>query len=168
MKYFSSSLILISPQPETQHAPIPRATTAAWEVIPPRTVRIPSDTCIPSISSGEVSRRTRITLCPSAVSSIASSAENTICPQAAPGDAGNALAIGFALFKSASSKRGCSRESNCFGSTIIKASSLVIMPSSTISHAIFKAEAAVRFPLRVCSMNRLPFSMVNSISCIFL
>ena len=37
---FSSSMI-ISEQPETQQVPMPRATTAAWEVIPPRTVRIP-------------------------------------------------------------------------------------------------------------------------------
>ena len=28
-------------QPETQHSPMPRATTAAWEVMPPRTVRMP-------------------------------------------------------------------------------------------------------------------------------
>ena len=34
------------------------------DVIPPRTVRIPSDACIPSISSGEVSKRTRTTLSP--------------------------------------------------------------------------------------------------------
>ena len=37
---FSSS-ILMAPQPETQHVPMPRATTAAWEVMPPRTVRMP-------------------------------------------------------------------------------------------------------------------------------
>ncbi len=40
-KALFSSSILISPQPETQQVPIPRATTAAWEVIPPRTVRMP-------------------------------------------------------------------------------------------------------------------------------
>ena len=168
MKYSSSSLILISPQPDTQHAPIPRATTAACEVIPPRTVKIPSDTCIPSISSGLVSKRTKITLWLRLASWIASSAVNTICPQAAPGEAGRACAIGFALFKSSTSKRGCNKESNCLGSTIIKASSLVIIPSSTMSHAIFSAAAAVRFPLRVCSMNKFPFSIVNSISCMFL
>ena len=31
----------ISPQPDTQQVPMPRATTAAWEVMPPRTVRMP-------------------------------------------------------------------------------------------------------------------------------
>ena len=41
VKYFSSSLTKTSPAPETQHVPIPRATTAACEVIPPRAVKIP-------------------------------------------------------------------------------------------------------------------------------
>ena len=36
-----ASSISMAEQPDTQHAPMPRATTAAWEVIPPRTVRIP-------------------------------------------------------------------------------------------------------------------------------
>ena len=36
-----SSFILISPHPDTQQVPIPLATTAACEVIPPRTVKIP-------------------------------------------------------------------------------------------------------------------------------
>ena len=35
--------------------PMPRATTAACEVMPPRAVMMPSDTAMPSISSGEVS-----------------------------------------------------------------------------------------------------------------
>ena len=39
--FLFSSSILMSPQPETQHLPMPRATTAAWEVMPPRTVRMP-------------------------------------------------------------------------------------------------------------------------------
>ena len=33
--------------PETQGRPIPRATTAAWLVIPPRAVRMPFAACIP-------------------------------------------------------------------------------------------------------------------------
>ena len=40
-KYLSSSCMVISPQPETQQVPMPRATTAAWDVMPPRTVRMP-------------------------------------------------------------------------------------------------------------------------------
>ena len=41
---------------------MPRATTAAWEVIPPRAVRMPWAAFMPRISSGLVSIRTRITL----------------------------------------------------------------------------------------------------------
>ena len=44
--------------------------------------------------------------------------------------------------------------------------SFVIKPSDTKSQAIFKAALAVRLPLRVCSIYSLPFSIVNSISCI--
>ena len=43
-KVLASSSILTSlslPQPETQQVPMPRATTAAWLVMPPRTVRMP-------------------------------------------------------------------------------------------------------------------------------
>ena len=55
------------------------------------------------ISSGEVSRRTRTTFLPFLAQTLASSAENTIWPHAAPGDAGNALAIGVACFNALAS-----------------------------------------------------------------
>ena len=35
------------PAPETHGLPMPRATTAACEVMPPRVVRIPSAACMP-------------------------------------------------------------------------------------------------------------------------
>ncbi len=47
-----------------QHLPHPRATTAAWLVLPPVAVRIPCATYMPPTSSGLVSRRTRITFSP--------------------------------------------------------------------------------------------------------
>ena len=62
MKYFSFSFTVRPFTPQTQGLPIPRATTAAWEVIPPRAVIMPLATCIPLISSGLVSFLTRITL----------------------------------------------------------------------------------------------------------
>src|SRR4051812_50201923 len=71
---------------------MPRATTAAWEVMPPRVVRMPSAACMPWMSSGEVSTRTRITFLPSALSLVASSELNTISPEAAPGEAGRPVA----------------------------------------------------------------------------
>ena len=40
---------------------MPRATTAACEVRPPRVVRMPAALCMPAMSSGDVSMRTRMT-----------------------------------------------------------------------------------------------------------
>ncbi len=164
----SCSLTTISWQPATQQAPIPRATTAACEVIPPRAVKIPSAAYIPSISSGDVSSLTSTTFSPFCALSTASAAVNAILPQAAPGDAGKPLAIGFAFLITWSSNVGCNKASNCFGSIFNSASSVEIIPSSTKSQAIFSAARAVLLPLRVCSIYNLPRSIVNSISCISL
>ena len=71
---FATSLTFISPQPATQHLPIPLATTAACEVIPPLAVSIPCALTIPSISSGEVSCLTSIVSVPSLEASTTSSA----------------------------------------------------------------------------------------------
>ena len=152
VNFLFSSSMLISPQPDTQHVPIPRATTAAWLVIPPRTVRIPWEAFIPVISSGDVSRRTNTTFSPRAFHSTASSAVNTILPHAAPGDAPSALAIGVAAFKAAASNCGWRSVSKLRGSIMTTASSSVLIPSSTRSHAILRAACAVLLPLRVCSM----------------
>ena len=72
---------------------MPRATTAAWLVMPPREVRMPLAACMPWMSSGEVSMRTRITASPLAAMRSASSALNTTLPETAPGEAGRPLAI---------------------------------------------------------------------------
>ncbi len=37
----------MEPAPVTQGMPMPRATTAAWLVMPPRVVRMPSAACMP-------------------------------------------------------------------------------------------------------------------------
>src|SRR6266568_4339089 len=50
--------------PATQGLPMPRATTAACEVIPPCAVRTPFAWTRPWMSSGVVSQRTRMTLSP--------------------------------------------------------------------------------------------------------
>src|ERR687889_516898 len=52
------------PAPATQGRPMPRATTAAWLVMPPRVVRMPLAACMPWMSSGLVSMRTRMTASP--------------------------------------------------------------------------------------------------------
>ena len=58
LSVFSSSFKTIVDAPLTQQIPIPRATTAAWLVMPPRIVKTPLLEFIPSISSGDVSSLT--------------------------------------------------------------------------------------------------------------
>ena len=67
---------------------MPRATTAAWLVMPPRVVRMPRAACMPWMSSGLVSMRTRMIASPFCARLSASSAVNTTAPDAAPGLAG--------------------------------------------------------------------------------
>src|SRR5579872_6994457 len=80
-------------QPTMQHFPHPRATTAAWLVLPPVAVKIPCAAFIPPTSSGLVSRRTRITFSPRNAHSSASCAVKTALPVAAPGTAFTPVAI---------------------------------------------------------------------------
>ena len=105
---------------------MPRATTAACEVMPPRVVRMPSAACMPWMSSGEVSTRTRMTFLSLALSVSASSAENTISPDAAPGEAGSPVAM---ILRSAlGSMVGCRSWSSAAGSMRVTASLRVIRP----------------------------------------
>ena len=142
---------------------MPRATTAAWLVMPPRVVRMPRAACMPWMSSGEVSTRQRMTASPWPASVSASSAVKTTLPEAAPGDAGRPLAMTLrSAFGSSVGWRSWSSEA---GSMRRTASALSISPSSARSTAIFSAAGAVRLPLRVCSMNSLFCWTVNSMSC---
>ena len=84
-----------SSAPQTQVLPIPRATTAAWLVLPPRLVRMPLAAIIPCRSSGFVSRRTRMTASPAAARSTALAESNTALPTAAPGEALTPVVIFF-------------------------------------------------------------------------
>ena len=105
------------------------------------------------MSSGDVSKRTRMTFSFLLVAhSVASSAVKTTFPQAAPGDAARAIAIGLAFLSAITSNCGCKRASSCLGSIMHTASFSLIIPSSTKSQAILRAAAAVRLPLRVCSI----------------
>ena len=140
------------PQPTTEGLPICRPTTAAWEVMPPVAVRMPWATLMPWMSSGTVSMRTRRTRLPFCDQATASSAVKTSAPVAAPGDAGRPLAAISAFARSLGSKIGCRSWSSAWGSTFRTASSLVRMPSSTRSTAMWTAARPVRFPLRVWSM----------------
>ena len=59
-----SMSIVSAEQPATHGLPIPRATRAAWEAMPPWAVRIPFAAIRPWMSSGLVSQRTRMTSSP--------------------------------------------------------------------------------------------------------
>ena len=143
---------------------MPRATTAACEVMPPRVVRMPSATCMPWMSSGLVSTRTRITLRPAALATSAASELKTISPLAAPGEAGRPTAM---ILRSAfGSIVGWSSWSSAAGSMRMIACSRVIRPSLAMSTAIRREAFAVRLPVRVCSIQSFPSSTVNSMSCI--
>ena len=74
-----------SEAPTTQGRPSPRAITAAWLVMPPRSVSTAAAECMPRISSGEVSRRTRMHASPRDALACAAEEENTSLPVAAPG-----------------------------------------------------------------------------------
>ena len=141
---------------------MPRATTAAWLVLPPRLVRIPCAAIIPDRSSGLVSRRTSTTCSPRSAQATAVALSNTTRPTAAPG-----LAPIPRVSRTAPSvlpKRGNISCASWAPVTRSNASSSVIRPSSTSCVAIRKAAPAVRLPTRVCSIQSLPRSIVNSMS----
>ena len=80
------------------------------------------------------------------------SASKTARPTAAPGDALSPLTIFVAPLSAFWSNVARSSWSTWAGSIRATASSFEIMPSSTMSTAIFTAAAAVRFADRVWSM----------------
>ena len=90
--------------------------------MPPVAVRMPCDTNMPWMSSGTVSRRTRMTCLPFCVHSTAWSAEKTTWPLAAPGEAGRPLVATGIFFHSAWSKPGASNWFSDSGSTSSTAS----------------------------------------------
>src|SRR5206468_1202746 len=92
--------------PATHTLPIWRATTAAWLVMPPLAVRNPTDAFMPWMSSGLVSRRTRIARSPRSFISTARSGVSAILPAAAPGPAGRPLPTGWCWPSRLGSKMG--------------------------------------------------------------
>ena len=142
--------------PTTQDLPMPRATTAAWDVMPPRAVSTPSAACMPWMSSGEVSIRTRITFSPALARASASSALKTRCADGGAGrgrqPSGDHLARGR-RDRASGAAAGRGTPGRPAGPT---ASSRVISRSRAMSTAIFTAACAVRLPLRVCSSQSGP------------
>ncbi len=107
--------------------------------MPPVAVRMPCATNMPWMSSGTVSLRTSIAFLPWRVHSTASSAVNTTCPDAAPGDAGNPFVAVGSAFHSFGSKIGASNCDSASGSTMSNASFGVTNFSATRSVAITTA-----------------------------
>ena len=146
---FSFISIINFSAPTTHGFPIPLATTAAWLVIPPFVVKIPTEEFMPWISSGLVSSLTKITFLPFSASISAVSASNTITPTAAPGEAFNALPNNSLFWDSMN--WGCNKFVILFASTISIDSSLVVMFSLWKSIAILTSAWAVRLAFRVWS-----------------
>ena len=144
--------------------PIPRATSAACEALPPSEVRIPLAAWKPATSSASVNGRTRITSRPSAAA----------CDRVGGGE--DDLALGGARRgghaarpaprtrpagrRSGAAARRASRRRSSAAPAALSSS-----PSSTASTAKRTAACAGRLALRVCSMYSRPSSTVNSVSC---
>ena len=162
VNFFALVSTSICSAPQTQVLPMPRATTAAWLVLPPRLVRMPWAAIMPCRSSGLVSRRTRITFSPWPASSTARAESKTTLPTAAPGDA--LMPVAILVTSPLVSNRGNISRASSSPETRRTASSMSIRPWSTSCVAMRKAAAAVRLPTRVCSIHSLPRSTVNSMS----
>ena len=151
-----------SSAPQTQVLPMPRATTAACEVLPPREVRMPSEAIMPSRSSGLVSRRIRMTFSPERDHLTAVYESKTALPTAAPGEAAmpRPSRVVWRPRRSAGTSAGRA------GAPVTRwsASASSIRPWSTSWVAMRKAAPAVRLPTRVWSIHSWPRSMVNSMS----
>ena len=114
---------------------MPRATTAAWLVMPPRVVRMPRAACMPWMSSGLVSMRTRMIASPFCARLSASSArEHHRAATPRPGwPAGPSPA---ACAAPSGSSVGCSNWSSEDGLTRRTASDWSIRPSRAMSTAM--------------------------------
>ena len=115
--------------------------------------------CLP----GEVSMRTRITLRPTLERLLRFVGGEDDLPQAAPGEAGGPIAR--RLRCALGSIVGCSNWSSESGSIRATASSLRDQPFARHIDGDLSDAVAVRLPLRVCSIQSLPRSTVNSMSC---
>ena len=160
----ASRSIASASAPTTAGRPIPRATSAACEALPPSEVRIPRAAWKPATSSASVNGRTRITSRPAAAASTASAAVNTTSPFAAPGDAltpsREHLEVGAPGRTSGAAARRAPP-----ASIVSIACAGVSSSSSTASQANRTAACAGRLALRVWSRNSRPSSIVNSVSC---
>ena len=130
--------------------PIPRATSAACEALPPVVVRMPLAAAKPATSPASVNERARMTSRPSALADDASAAVKTTSPLAPPGEA--AMPIAATSNFAAGSKRSETSVSRLPASMVSSACSRDNRSSETASHANRTAACAGRLALRVWSM----------------
>ena len=130
LTFFDPASTVSDSAPQTQVRPMPRATTAACEVLPPRLVRTPRAAIIPCRSSGLVSLRTRMTSSPRAAQATAVSESRTILPTAAPGEA--FMPIVISSRSADSSKRG--NISWASWSPVTRRSDLVEVDQALVGH----------------------------------
>ena len=150
-----------SEAPTMQGSPRPRPITAAWLVMPPRSVSTATAECMPRISSGAVSRRTRMQGSPRAAWACAVAEEKAMRPVAAPGEA--AMPRATTSRAPRGSTWGCRSSLSARGSTRSSASSRAMIPSeasATAMRSLARAERGVR---TASITARRPSSTVNSI-----
>ena len=149
--------------PQTQVLPMPRATTAAWEVLPPRRGQDPGggDHALEVVGVGLPAHQDHV-LAAGRPRHRGGRVEDHRGPpphRARRPSRGSAPSGRWPRRTAGTSAgpavRRCTR---------LSASSRVISCSSTSWAAIRNAAAAVRLPTRVCSIHSLPRSMVNSMS----
>ena len=151
---------------ETSSAPTihgnPRvlATTAACELMPPRSVKMPAELCMPRISSGVVSWRTRIALSPRASAAIAALAVKNTLPVPAPvlAPIPSAICRRFALGEI----WGCSISLSWRGKIRLMPSFREINSHSTNLTIIATAPRPLRSAGTASRSQTSPFSTVNS------
>ena len=145
-----------SPQPATQHLPMPRATTAAWEVMPPRAVRMPCGGvhAVDVLGRGLDAHQDR----PSRPPWRAPRPRRRVNTTFADGGAGRGRQpLGDHRARGARGRASGAAAGRAEpGSTRRTASSREISLSFAMSTAIFTAARAVRLPVRVCSIQSLP------------
>ena len=157
LRPFSS--IVISPAPATQQRPQPRATTAAWLVMPPVLVRMPAaDVHAVDVFGVRFLADEQHLLAGVRALDGFGGGEGQLADRGARrgGQADASAPSALRLLARPGSKLGsssCVRSPAGMRSTAVFSS---ISFSLTMSQAIFTAAAPVRLPLRVCSMNSVP------------
>ena len=150
-------------QPATHGLPMPRATTAACEVMPPRAVRTPSALIRPWMSSAVVSGRTRMTARRPSRARLPGRRRRSRCRKPRPVMRRARRDDDDRRRPGRSSDAAAGRATTARCAARLRARS--IRPSSTNATAHASAAAAVRFAPRVCSRYSRSCSIVNSTSC---